>query len=70
MIKVLSKGKRYNVKCGACNSLLEYGIEDVIVEETEPYFDPEFQIWRGTKIYLKCPVCDHYIPKKELTPYQ
>lgn len=70
MIKILSKGERYKVNCMACNSLLEYGIEDVTVEETEPYFDSEWQVWRGIKIYLKCPVCGNHIPKKELTPYK
>lgn len=72
MIKVLSKGKRYQVECELCNSMLEYGIEDITFDTcNEIYFEDNRSVVKNfTTRYLKCPVCGHYIPERQLKPFQ
>lgn len=72
MIKVLSKGKRYQIECEVCNSMLEYGIEDITADTCdEIYFEDDRSVAKHFVMkYLKCPVCGHYIPEGELEPFQ
>lgn len=72
MIKVLSKGKRYHIKCEICNSKLEYGIEDITIDACDEIcFERERSVAkRFIMRYLKCPVCGHYIPEKQLKPFK